>query len=242
MSRPYQFYISDPAPCPYISGQTERKVIAYPTGQHAQEQFDNLVENGFRRSQNIAYRPMCEECQACQATRIVVEKFNMTQSMKRIWKKNNDIEAVEVGNVATQEQYELFQKYIKTRHANDAMANMKFDDYNEMISESSVETGILEFRKRNVKNNIDENKLIAAVLFDRMSDHLSMVYSFFDPLESKRSLGTYIILHHIRKTQREGLQYCHLGYWIQQSQQMKYKNRYLPQERFINNKWVMFRE
>ena len=237
MSKPFQFYISQPAKCPYIKRKNERKVIAFIDKEQAQKQFEPLAENGFRRSQNIAYRPMCQECSACQATRVIVDQFKPTQSMRRIWNKNKDIQATETENKPTKEQFELFQRYLKNRHADYGMVNMNFDEYSEMVEDSPINTKIIEFRLRNLQKEKAKSPLMATVLFDRLSDHLSMIYSFFEPEQEKRSLGTYAILHHIKKAKSEGLPYCHLGYWIKESPQMAYKNRFLPQQRFIQGKW-----
>lgn len=238
MNKPQQFYISEPDICPYIKGKIEQKFIVYPIGENIMEQFNALAEFGFRRSLNIAYKPMCSHCNACQAVRVIVDEFAETKSMKRIWNKNKDIIAKEINNNPTKEQFKLFQKYLRARHDEDGMIKMTFNDYKEMIQDSPVETKIIEFRKKNMEK--EKNELLAAVLFDRMADHLSMVYSFFNPDENKRSLGTYIIMHHIRKAKKEGLPYCHLGYWIKENKQMEYKDKFVPQERFINTQWKKF--
>jgi len=71
-----------------------------------------------------------------------------------------------------------------------------------------------------------------------LNDGLSMVYSFFDPDESGRSLGTYMILDHIERARRMGLPYVYLGYWVRGSRKMDYKGRFLPQERLTPDAWV----
>lgn len=80
--------------------------------------------------------------------------------------------------------------------------------------------------------------LKAVALCDRLSDGVSMVYSFYDPQDEKRSLGSHMILDHIDYTRRLGLPYLYLGYWIQGSRKMSYKSRYQPQERLGPNGWV----
>ncbi len=60
-----QFYLTSPAPCPYLPGRAERKVFTHLIGLRAPALNDTLTQSGFRRSQTIAYRPACEHCRAC---------------------------------------------------------------------------------------------------------------------------------------------------------------------------------
>ena len=66
-----QFYLTAPAPCPYLPGRAERKVFTHLVGDRAAALNDILTQGGFRRSQNIAYRPACEGCRACISVRDV---------------------------------------------------------------------------------------------------------------------------------------------------------------------------
>ena len=66
-----QFFLTAPSPCPYVEGQFERKVFTHLVGERAPEMNDLLTQGGFRRSQNIAYRPACESCRACVSVRIL---------------------------------------------------------------------------------------------------------------------------------------------------------------------------
>ncbi len=223
----------------------ERKVFTHLVGEYAQKQHDDLSNGGFRRSQHIAYRPACETCRACVATRVIVDRFAPSRSMRRIQKRNDDL----IGNIVrrqpTSEQYSLFRRYITSRHGDGGMAEMSVMDYAMMVEDSHVDTRLLEFRRRGPDSGITgkgAGPLIAVVLFDRLSNGLSMVYSFFDPDEEKRSLGTYLILDHIERARREGLHYCHLGYYVSQSPKMAYKARFLPQERLFPGGWVEINE
>jgi len=235
-----QFYLTAPAPCPYIEGKMERKVFTHLVGERAPASHEDLSQGGFRRSQNIAYRPACEGCRACIATRVLVDEFSPTKSMKRIAKRNSDLIGVEMPNAPTSEQYSLFRRYIESRHGDGGMSSMSVLDYAMMVEDSHVDTGVIEYRKRGPDSaftNTGTGNLIAVVLFDRLSNGLSMVYSFFEPSDDRRSLGTFVILDHIAKARREGLSHCHLGYWVKDSTKMAYKARFLPQERLSPGGW-----
>ncbi|MEO0545325.1 MAG: arginyltransferase [Pseudomonadota bacterium] len=235
-----QFYLTAPAPCPYLPGQLERKVFTHLVGERAPYMHDELSQGGFRRSQNIAYRPACETCRACVATRVLVSEFKPTRSMRRIIKRNTDLIASPVPNVPTSEQYSLFRRYVDARHSEGGMVNMSVLDYAMMVEDSHVDTQILEYRQRGPDTGVSgkgEGPLIAVVLYDTLSNGLSMVYSFFEPSEDNRSLGTFVILDHIERARKAGLAHCHLGYWVAGSPKMDYKARFLPQERLQSSGW-----
>jgi len=236
-----QFYLTAPAACPYIEGQVERKVFTHLVGDLAPQLNDVLSEGGFRRSQNIAYRPACDGCRACVSVRVLVGEFTASSSMRRIEKRNSDIIGKSIDPVPTSEQYSLFRKYIDHRHASGGMADMSVLDYSMMVQDTHIDTEIIEYRKRGPDSAITGEGVglpIAYALTDNLHNGLSMVYSFFDPAENNRSLGTYLILDHIRRARRAGLAYVYLGYWVNESPKMAYKARYLPQERMTTNGWV----
>ena len=60
-----QFYITAPSRCPYLEGCYEKKVFTHLMGENADVLNNALTHGGFRRSQNIAYKPACDECSAC---------------------------------------------------------------------------------------------------------------------------------------------------------------------------------
>ena len=125
------------------------------------------------------------------------------------------------------------------------MAGMSVLDYAMMVEDTHVTTQIIEYRERDIDSGVSgrgSGPLIGVVLFDTLRDGYSMVYSFFEPSEIKRSLGTFFILDHIERTRKAGLPYCHLGYWVTESQKMAYKSRFLPQQRLLSGGWTEFRK
>jgi arginyl-tRNA--protein-N-Asp/Glu arginylyltransferase len=237
-----EFYVTAPQPCPYLTGRLERKIFTHLTPEKSSAMIDNLLKGGFRRSQNIAYMPYCDGCQACVSVRIVVDEFKPTRSMRRIAKKNRDLEIRRVGAIATSEQYALFRDYIGERHSDGGMADMSVFDYSMMVEDSAVETFITEYRRKPGSRLLSsavtgDLPLAGAALCDKLSDGLSLVYSFYDPDLDDRSLGSYIILEHVEHAKALNLPYVYLGYWIKGSRKMAYKSRFLPQERLTRHGW-----
>ncbi len=234
-----QFYLTAPSPCPYLAGRYERKVFTHLVGDKARELNDLLTHGGFRRSQSIAYRPACDQCHACVSVRIIASEFRPSRNFRKVLARNADIVGELRSAVPTSEQYSTFRAYLDRRHRHGGMADMTVLDYAMMVEDSHVETRMIEYRRRSAAAgpNGRGGDLVAVALTDVLSDGLSMVYSFFEPGEEHRSLGTFMILDHIARARRRGLPYVYLGYWIEGSRKMDYKARFLPQQRLAPSGW-----
>ena len=228
--RPQFFYTTAPLPCPYLPGRTERKIVTELSGTEAEALHERLSRAGFRRSHNIAYAPVCPGCQACVPIRVVSEDFTPDRTQRRILRANADLTVSEMPARATAEQFTLFQRYQKNRHADGDMAAMGYFDYRAMIEDTPISTGLLEFRDA-------QDRLLGACLTDWLADGLSAVYSFFDTDEEKRSLGTFAVLWLIGRARSLGLPYVYLGYWVPESRKMAYKARFRPSEILISGAW-----
>jgi len=236
-----RFFVTSPAPCPYLADKTERKVFTELKGPHAEALNDALGRIGFRRSQTVAYRPSCLDCRACVSVRVPVAEFRLSGTQRRTLRDNSDLVATECRPWATAEQFALLQKYLGQRHPGGGMAAMDEVDYADMVEHTAVSSFIIEYREPDGDGR--PGRLVGACLMDRQGDGLSMIYSFYDPEHEARSgLGNYIILDHIRRAESEGLPFVYLGYWVEGSQRMQYKIRYRPLERLGPDGWRRFTE
>jgi len=236
-----QFYLTAPSPCPYLPGREERKVFTHLVGDRAPALNDLLSQGGFRRSQSIAYRPACEGCRACVSVRVLVDEFRRGRNLSRVVQRNTDVVGEMRALVPTSEQYSVFRAYLDSRHRDGGMADMTVLDYAIMVEDSHVTSRLVEYRRRGpdtAVNGRGSGPLLAVALTDVLSDGLSMVYSFFEPGEADRSLGTFMILDHIERTRRLSLPYLYLGYWVEGSRKMDYKARFLPQQRLTTDGWI----
>lgn len=224
------FYRSRPMPCPYLPDRVEQQLFTELAGPFAKAAFNQLSRGGFRRSHHIIYRPACRGCEACVPVRVAVEGFCASKSWRRILSANADLEARSVGRSISDEQFELFRRYVTGRHGDGEMARMGRRDYAAMVVASPVETELVEFRN-------PAGRLFAACLVDRLDDGLSAVYSFFEPAETRRSLGSFVVLKLIEQARAEGLPYVYLGFWVADSPKMAYKGRFRPLEGFGPDGW-----
>lgn len=226
------FYRSRPMPCPYLPNRVEQQLFTELSGPAAKAAFNQLSRGGFRRSHHIIYRPACRGCAACVPVRVAVNGFTGSRAWRRVLAANADLHAVPAGRSISDEQYDLFRRYVTRRHGDGEMARMTRRDYAAMVVASPVETELVEYRDT-------ADRLFAACLIDRLSDGLSAVYSFFEPEETRRSLGSFMVLKLIEQARAEGLDYVYLGFWVENSPKMAYKGRFRPLEGFGPDGWQL---
>lgn len=234
-----RFFVTNPGPCPYLPGKTERKVFTELHGAHADELNDALGRIGFRRSQNVAYRPSCLDCKSCVSVRVLTKDFRPNATQRRILKRNADLAVSACRPWSTSEQYDLLRRYLSQRHPSGGMAGMDDMDYADMVEQSPVRSHVIEYRTPGRFGRLGE--LVGACLTDQQADGLSMIYSFYDAeAEGRPGLGNYIILDHIMRARDAGLPYVYLGYWVEGAARMQYKVRYRPLERLGPDGWEAF--
>ncbi len=212
----------------------ERKLFTALQGEYAERLNDTLSKQGFRRSQNVLYRPSCAECSACLSARVRVADFAPSKSQRRAAKRNSDLRREATSPWATEEQYALFRAYLDSRHADGGMADMDIFEFAAMIEETPIRSRVIEYSTQAEDGTRD---LVAVCLTDVLDDGLSMVYSFYDPARARTSLGTHVILDHIRIAQEAGLPYVYLGYWVPGSPKMGYKANFAALEVYKNGEW-----
>lgn len=230
-----QFYVTAPQPCPYLEGRMERKLFTALQGENAERLNDSLSQQGFRRSQNVLYRPSCADCSACLSARIDVAAFTANKSQKRTKRRNAHLLRSATSPWATEDQYALFRRYLDARHANGGMADMDVFEFAAMIEETPIRSRVVEYADR------EADTLVAVSLTDVLHDGLSMVYSFYEPGLAGQSLGTFMILDHIEIAKENGLPYVYLGYWVPGSKKMGYKASFSGLEVYAGGEWRKMR-
>lgn len=232
-----QFYVTAPQPCPYLAGRLERKLFTALQGDYSETLNDTLSKQGFRRSQNVLYRPSCAECNACLSARIRVSDFEISRSQKRTLRRNRDLLRGANSPWATEDQFALFRRYLDSRHADGGMADMDIFEFAAMVEETPIRSRIIEYTEPSTVG-YGRGPLAAVCLTDVLDDGLSMVYSFYDPDMARRSLGTHVILDHIEIAREAKLPYVYLGYWVPGSPKMGYKAGFSGLEIYKNGEWI----
>ena len=222
-------YLSTAHPCPYLPGRTASSLIIDPDLNVDGRRLTQLTMNGFRRSGDLVYRPHCPSCCACVSVRIPAAEFQPSRGQRRIWHKNTDVSVNPVAATFEQRHFDLYLRYQNSRHPDSDMCDQNPEKYHQFLIANNCNTKFQEFR-------VGE-QLVAVSVADELLDGLSAVYTFFDPDQSKRSLGTFAILWQIEQVKQQGLKWLYLGYWISQCDKMSYKTQYKPIQGFQNGAW-----
>lgn len=224
-----QLYLGQPHPCSYLAGRSANSIFIDPEVQLTAELYSQLIEQGFRRSAEHIYRPHCSPCTACISARIAVDNFQATAAQKKIMRRNHDITVQAVGSEFNEERYALYQRYIEQRHADGDMYPPSVEQFQSFLSSDLDFVRFYEFRAA--------EQLLAVAVTDVLPTGLSAMYTYFEPKDTRRSLGRYAILWQIQESLRLGLPYVYLGYWVKDCQKMNYKTQYQPLEGFIDQHW-----
>ena len=228
-SRHLQLYITAESPCSYFDERMSSNLVPDPELHLNMPIYNQLIQYGFRRSGKHCYRPHCSQCRACIASRLPVNSFIASRSQRRCIKKNQDLSLTVSDATYTDEYFELYRRYLDSRHIDGTMADPSPEDFKQFLYCDWSDTRFLELRL--------QGRLVAVAVTDMVSDGLSAVYSFFEPTLQNRSLGTCCILRQIEYTKQLNLSHVYLGYWIEDHDKMHYKSRFRPQQLYIDERW-----
>jgi arginyl-tRNA--protein-N-Asp/Glu arginylyltransferase len=223
-------FLSMPHPCSYLPGKTAATLFIDPRFPLDRDRYGAFTRLGFRRSGDLIYRPHCAGCVACVPVRIPVGRFNASRSQRRLWKRNLDIEILPRPSVFVHEHFELYLRYQAARHPGGGMDDPDPLKYMNFLTGRRVETIFYEMRRA--------DRLLGVAVVDRLDDGLSAVYTFYEPAEAARGLGTFAVLWEIQCARSAGLEWVYLGYWIAESRKMAYKANFRPLEAYRNGHWT----
>lgn len=224
------FFASTPEPCSYLDNRKSISAFANPHMDMDMGTYNKLIQHGFRRSGGYIYRPHCPHCQECISVRVPVKQHQYSRSEHRVIKRNADLKINIMPGRFRDEHFDLYRRYINSRHNDGSMANPSKSDYHRFLICDWTDTLFYEIRLNHI--------LLAVAVCDVTSSGLSAVYTFFDPDHADRSPGHFAILNQIHETRLRDLDYLYLGYWIRDCSKMSYKRRYKPLEAYLDDHWV----
>lgn len=229
------FFATPEHNCSYIEGNKAKTLFVDPQSSVTQVAYTQLSELGFRRSGRHIYRPHCDQCQACISVRIPVTHFTPNKTQRRIINRNQDIRIEAVEPHFNEAYFDLYRRYINTRHADGDMFPPSEEQFITFLVEGEQPCQFLEMWL--------DDQLVGVAVTDQLARGLSATYTFFDPdpVFNKRSLGTYAILMQLNRCQDVQLDYLYLGYWVQACRKMNYKIAYRPLEFLLDGRWILIR-
>jgi leucyl-tRNA---protein transferase len=220
-------------PCSYLPGTEARTQFIDPDTEKNTLLYQSLIDMGFRRSGSEIYRPDCQGCAACIPVRIPVERFSPRRSQRRVWNRHQStLRATLHPAKFNQEHFELYCKYMDSRHPDGEMSNPTAEDYRRFLIAPWCDTCFVEFRS--------DGRLLCVAVIDMLSRGISAVYTFFDPGMSELSPGVLAILWQINQANSLGLTWLYLGYWVQGCRKMEYKQSYRPVQLYSEGVWKEF--
>jgi leucyl-tRNA---protein transferase len=224
-----------PHACVYLPDQIATLAYLFPKAPITSTQFDRQLSFGQRRSGQFLYYMNCKKCRACQPTRVIVDEFELTKSLARVKKRGDAAIELDVNPCSVDhERVDLYNKHRCGRGLGDEGNVAGLNEYREFLVDSCCDTLELSYR-------ID-GRLIGCTIADIGSDALSAVYTYFDVEFEKLSIGTYAVIKLIEYAKRAAMQHVYLGLYVATNPHLRYKARYVPQERRINGEWIRFDE
>lgn len=219
-----------PHNCSYLAGEQATTLFVDPSTPIDARIYSQLSYIGFRRSGPHLYRPHCAACNACVPARVPVEAFAPNRSQRRLLARNADLEARVVESINSDAHFALYSRYIEQRHRDGDMYPPDREQYDSFLTREWGSTSFVEFRAA--------GRLLAVAVMDRLENGLSAIYTYYEPAEEKRSLGSFVILWQIERARALALPAVYLGYWIRNCRKMNYKTRFRPIELLANGHWV----
>ena len=222
-----------PHACGYFHARTAQNLVLDPSAPELARLYSLALGRGFRRAGGHVYHPHCPRCHACEPCRIDANAFTPNRSQQRCLRRNADLEVSEHPPALTEERHDLYARYLHARHPGGGMDEASDEDFTHFLAAAWSPTVFLEFRLRGT--------LLALAVTDICTTGVSAVYTFYDPAQPARSLGTYAILTQIELARARGLPHVYLGYWIANHPKMGYKSRFDALEVLTAQGWTRLR-
>lgn len=218
-----------PHVCGYFADRTAQNLVIDPASPRLAQIYEAALSKGYRRAGGHVYRPHCRGCHACVAARVPVAAFRPDRSQRRCLERNRDLEFVITPARYSDEYFALYRRYLDARHSGGGMDDPDIEDFERFLYTQWSPTLFLELRLR--------GRLYAVAVTDFAASGLSAVYTFYEPAERARGLGTYAILRQIELARARDLPHVYLGFWIEDHPKMGYKARFRPLELLGEDGW-----
>jgi leucyl-tRNA---protein transferase len=221
--RVLQTLTTGPEVCTYLPDREatlEHVVVA----QLSPEEYEQKMNDGWRKFGPVLFHPVCASCQECRPLRIPVAEFAPNRSQRRALAKNANLEVRYARPTIEPTRLALYNRYHQHQEAQKGwpVGERDTDDYAFSFLHNPVPA---------VEISVWEGEsLRAIVLADVTPSTVSGVYHYYDPESESNSLGTFAMLQTITLAQKLGKPWAYFGYWIAACPSLSYKANFQPCE------------
>lgn len=219
----YDVQVDCPYGQPFTAVYRQARLGSLPSGAMAQ-----FLAAGFRRNGNYLYMMVCPDCQSCIPIRLQPAQFTANRNQKRVRARNQDLTVKLAPLQINGQKLAICDKFLQRRFP--GKGNSALDYYAGFFINSMGDTFEMEFWHN--------ERLIGVSIVDIYPEAINCVYFYFDPDESRRSLGTYNILTLIDYALKRQIDLVYLGYWIDEIAAMRYKANFKPHYLLRDGKWM----
>lgn len=225
-----------------VSGLPPSEITFEKAAQLRLDKFKLMENHGMIGDTFSAIALSCSNCYACIPLRINLQKFVLDDRLQRVkkvglvYRHNLDFpDPVVLSEHKSEEYFNLFSRYVRTRHQISKMASFNCDDFRSFI--------LPQNRLLSVKDQ--SGKLVAAASIDVQYDpslyrSMHFTYAFYDTDQAykNKSLGTLLWALGVEHALHQKLDYIYVGAGAVGSPKLGYKLTYPGLETFVDGKWV----
>lgn len=216
-------FLSEPDRCEYLRDRQATLDYRYTPVLTPQE-YEDLMNQGFRKFGALVFRPVCEGCRECRPIRIPVERFQPDRSQRRAWKRNSDLRVELARPTVDDARMALYRRYHDAQSARKGWPRHQRDtsDYTFSYLRNPVPSVEISFW--------EGDALRAVVLTDVTPNVVSGIYHYYDPNLYDRGIGTFCMLQTIDLARRLGKRWAYFGFYVAGCGSLAYKARFRPCE------------
>jgi leucyl-tRNA---protein transferase len=227
-------FVTEPHPCAYLSERTAKLEYSFADSMSAQE-YEDLMNRGYRKFGAAFFRPVCDGCQACRPMRVAIADFRPDRSQRRAWKRNQDLEVRLATPGVDEQRLELYQRYHEGQQQRKGWP----------VHQMSAEEYFISFVHNPVPSielSLWEGKILRAVMItDVTTNVVSGIYHYHDLTQAHRGIGIYCMLQTISLAERLKKRWLYFGYYVAGCGSMDYKAAFRPCETLdIDGVWKPF--
>ena len=142
-----RFYSTDLAPCPYLAGRQERRLVALAAAADEARASRPADRDRLPPLAELPLQAGLPELPACMPVRIVADGSDPSRSFRRILRAQRRSRRPSSCRPAPRdEQFALFHRYLLSRHDDGGMIRMDREAYRDMVEVAPATTRLVEFR------------------------------------------------------------------------------------------------